>query len=259
MPDPTQRFSSRVENYVKYRPRYPKAVINLLEQECRMTSASIIADIGSGTGFLTELFLENGNPVLGVEPNLEMRTAAESLLRKYPAFQSVSATAESTTLSAQSVDFITAGQSFHWFQPEATRKEFVRILRPGGWVVLAWNDWKTTASQTTASPFLQVYEALLIRYGTDYQSVSHKRLDEEMIGFFFGAGGFRQASFPNAQVFDFEGLKGRLLSSSYSPESGHPNHIPMLEELTSIFNRHQSNGKVTLDGDTAVFYGHLSS
>ncbi|MDB6064583.1 MAG: Methyltransferase [Pedosphaera sp.] len=219
-----------------------------------MTRASIIADIGSGTGFLTELFLENGNPVLGIEPNLEMRTAAESLLRKYPAFQSVPTTAESTTLSARSVDFITAGQSFHWFQPEATRREFIRILRPGGWVVLIWNDRKTTAS-----PFLQAYENLLLRYGTDYQSVNHKRLDAEMIGSFFGAGGFRQASFPNAQVFDLEGLKGRLLSSSYSPESGHPNHIPMLEELTSIFNRHQSDGKVMLDGDTAVFYGHLSS
>lgn len=251
--NPTERFSSRVENYIKYRPHYPQAVVELLDKECGLTGKSVIADIGSGTGILTELFLKNGNTVFGVDPNNEMREAGERLLRDHSRFKSVAGKAEATTLPDRSVDFITAGQAFHWFDREKARREFVRILRPGGWVVLLWND-----RNISARPFFTAYEDLLRTYGTDYEAVGHKHVDSELIGSFFGADPFKLATFPNEQVFDYEGLEGRLLSSSYAPEAGHPQHAPMLDRLKAIFHEFQVNRKVTFEYDTAVYYGRLS-
>lgn len=251
---PTERFSSRVENYIKYRPGYPKAIIELLQKECQLTDASIIADIGSGTGILTELLLKNGNPVYGVEPNQEMRAAAERLLSGFAQFHSVPATAEATTLPDKSMDLITAGQAFHWFDCGKARQEFLRILKPQGWIALIWND-----RNISAHPFFKAYEQLLKTYATDYEAVGHKHTDTELFGSFFGAGAFKVATFPNEQVFDYEGLQGRLLSSSYAPEPGHPKHVPMLEELSAIFKQYQMNGKVTFQYDTVVYYGQLSS
>ena len=253
MTDPTKRFSSRVENYIKYRPHYPKAILDLLKKQCELTRASVIADVGSGTGILTELLLKSGSPVFGIEPNREMREAAERLLSQYPAFTSISGTAESTTLKDQSVDVITAGQAFHWFDRDAARREFLRILTPGGWVVLIWND-----RNTTAHPFFKAYEHLLMTYATDYEAVNHKNVDAAVIGSFFGGSRFKQVILPNEQVFDFEGLKGRLLSSSYAPEAGQPKHAPMLNSLRAIFDEHQSNGKVAFEYDTTVYYGRLA-
>lgn len=154
----------------------------------------------------------------------------------------------------KSVDFITAGQAFHWFDRDKARREFVRILRTGGWVVLIWND-----RNISAHPFFTAYEDLLKTYGTDYEAVGHKHVDNAVVGSFFSADPFKLATFPNEQVFDYEGLQGRLLSSSYAPEPGHPKHAPMLERLKAIFNQYQTNGRVTFEYDTAVYYGQLSS
>jgi ubiquinone/menaquinone biosynthesis C-methylase UbiE len=136
MTDSTRRFSNRVKNYVRYRPSYPQGVISALQAETALTKSSVIADIGSGTGLSAELFLQNGNPVFGVEPNLAMRQAAEQHLKNYPHFYSVDGTAEATTLPNKSVDYAVAAQAFHWFNPQLARQEFSRILQPGGWVVL---------------------------------------------------------------------------------------------------------------------------
>ena len=252
MIDSTQRFSGRVENYIKYRPGYPAEVLDLLKEKCGLTGNSIVADIGSGTGILAELFLRNGNPVFAVEPNREMREAAERLLAKYPKLTSVSGTAETTTLGDRSVNFITASQAFHWFDREASRREFLRILKPGGWTVLLWNE------RNMASPFAKAYEHLLGTYGTDYEEVNHKHTDAKEIGPFFGASGYERSGFSNRQIFDREGLKGRLLSSSYAPEPGHPGHVPMLEALNALFCEYQSNGSVVFECDTIVYYGQLA-
>jgi SAM-dependent methyltransferase len=249
----TQRFSSRVENYIKYRPRYPKAVVELLQRECQLKSASVIADIGSGTGILTELLLQNGNPVFGVEPNKEMREAAERLLSSYANFGSVVGTAEATTLPDKSVDLVTAGQAFHWFDLRKARTEFVRILKPEGWVALIWND-----RNISDRPFFKAYENLLVTYGKDYEAVGAKHVDDKIIGDFFAPSGFKRTHFPNRQDFDFEGLKGRLLSSSYAPEEGHPNHAPMLEALDRMYNEYERGGIVTFEYDTTVYYGQLT-
>jgi ubiquinone/menaquinone biosynthesis C-methylase UbiE len=248
--DSTQRFSSRVTNYVKYRPSYPAVILDLLRAACGLTSASIIADVGSGTGLLAELFLKNGNRVFGIEPNKEMREAGEKLLAGYAAFTSVAATAEATTLSDRSVDFVTAGQAFHWFDRDQVGEEFARILKPHGWIVLVWNE-----RRTDSTPFLQAYEQLLHTYSPDYEQVNHKQIDLNAIQATFPAVTFKIQSFENQQFFDFEGVKGRLLSSSYAPEAGHPNHAPMLAELAAIFRAHQVNGHIVFDYETCVYYG----
>ncbi|HEX8290564.1 MAG TPA: class I SAM-dependent methyltransferase [Pyrinomonadaceae bacterium] len=250
--DHTGRFSTRVADYVKYRPGYPPAVLRLLEGECGLDAASAVADVGSGTGILSELFLKNGNRVYGVEPNREMREAGERLLSAYTNFVSVDGRAEATTLDDASVDFVTAGQAFHWFDPPRARREFMRILRPGGRVVLVWND-----RRTSGTPFLEDYERLLLEYGTDYREVSVKYAEESMLAALYGPGEVRTETFDNEQVFDFDGLRGRLTSSSYAPEPGRPNFEPMMRELEALFRRHERAGRVVVAYDTKVFYGRL--
>jgi SAM-dependent methyltransferase len=247
------RFSNRAENYAKYRPGYPAEVIAILESECGLKSNSLVADIGSGTGILSELFLKNGNTVFAVEPNEAMRLFAERDLEKFPNFLSINARAEATTLEPGSVNFITAAQAFHWFDREKTKREFMRILKPGGWVVLLWNE-----RRLDSSPFLRDYEDLLLRYGTDYEKVRHENVASE-IDEFYAPATFEVRSVENIQHFDFESLKGRTCSASYTPEPGDSNFEPMISRLEEIFNARNKNGMVDFEYDTRIYYGHLSS
>lgn len=251
MTDSITRFSSRVENYAKYRPTYPAAVIDILKSDCGLTPDSVIADVGSGTGILSKLFLENGNTVFGIEPNFAMRNYAEQSLCRFSNFLSVEATAEATTLTSGSIDFITAAQAFHWFNQPQARAEFTRITKPGGWVVLIWNE-----RRVDSSPFLRDYENLLLRYGTDYSRVRHENVDSE-IARFYSPAPVRLTSLENLQHFDFQSLKGRTQSASYTPEPGEANYETLYSELEKIFQAHQMNGMVTVEYDTRVYYGRL--
>ncbi|MEJ2478586.1 MAG: class I SAM-dependent methyltransferase [Acidihalobacter sp.] len=253
MTDSTQRFSSRVDNYVKYRPRYPQELVAALQEACGLTPCSRIADVGSGTGLLTEPFLRNGNPVFAVEPNAQMRAAGERQLARYPNVCSVAGTAEATTLPDHGVDFVVAGQAFHWFDRARAREEFLRILPPDGWVVLVWNE-----RETASTPLMRAYETFLQRYSIDYSLVDHKQITEDVLNDFYGPDGFRLATFSNRQTFDFEGLRGRLLSSSYTPEAEHPDHEPMLAELARIFEAHAENGCVAFEYTTRMYYNRLT-
>jgi SAM-dependent methyltransferase len=199
------RFSSRVENYAKYRPGYPAGVLEILNSKCGLTRESVIADVGSGTGLLSEVFLRNGNTVLGIEPNELMRITAESLLQGFEHFRSLAGTAEKTTLPESSVDFVTAGQAFHWFDAEVAKLEFARILKPDGWVVLIWN-----ARRVGSTPFLREYEALLLRYSADYATVRHENA-EEGIEQFFAPHPMKSASLDNVQRLDFPLAEGTTL------------------------------------------------
>lgn len=250
--NPTQRFSSRVDHYLRYRPGYPAEILDLLKNECGLTPESVVADIASGTGIFTRLLLENGNQVYGVEPNAEMRRAGEQFLAAHPRFVSVAGTAEATTLPDHSIDVATAAQAAHWFERAKARREFVRILKPGGWVALVWNE-----RQTDATPFLRAYEKLLLTYGTDYNEVRHERTTAEIDGF-FAPSPFQARAFEMGQSFDYPGLEGRLLSSSYTPLPEHPNYAPMLQDLRRIFTEHERDGQVTLLYTTRVFYGRLA-
>jgi SAM-dependent methyltransferase len=249
--DPTLRFSNRVEDYARYRPGYPPQVLETLQRECGLTAQSLIADVGCGTGILSRLFCEAGNWVYGVEPNASMLEAARETLRGYPKFSPVQAPAEATTLPIAAVDFVTAAQAFHWFDPRPTRREFARILKPGGWVVLLWNE-----RRMDATPFMVDYEHLLVRFGVDYHKVK-PLWNKNSLPAFFGAGGFRKAVFDNPQMLDRAGLTGRVLSASYMPHRGHPSFPPMLGAIDNLFDAYQKDGQVCMEQETLMFYGKL--
>ena len=250
--DSTLRFSSRVENYIRYRPGYPLQVLEVMKTDCQFTPSSVVADIACGTGIFTRMLLDHGNKVLGVEPNRDMREAAERLLAAYPNFTSIAGTAEATRLPDESVDFATAAQAAHWFDLPRARREFARILKAGGWAVLIWNE-----RSTDTTPFLRAYEQLLMTYGTDYQQVRHENTTHN-ISSFFAPSPFEERVFAMQQNFDYTELEGRLLSSSYAPLEGHPNYPPMLAELRRIFETHQVNGRVGIEYRTRMYYGRLS-
>jgi len=252
MSESVNRFTSRVETYAKYRPGYPAEIVDLLKSECGLTPDSIVADIGSGTGKSFEMFLANGNVVFAVEPNAAMREVAERLFKENPRFRSIDGSAEATTLPESSVDVIVAGQAFHWFDLPKTREEWVRILKSGGWVVLMWN-----ARELQTTPFLHDYEQLMLEFGTDYKDIRHEKAEDVIEGF-FAPDKFSLRSFPNRQIFDYDGLEGRVRSSSYTPELDHPKFEPMMRQLKIVFDTHQENGYVNFDYETKVFYGRLS-
>ncbi|CAN5782607.1 class I SAM-dependent methyltransferase [soil metagenome] len=246
-----ERFSNRVANYVKYRPGYPPEMIEFFRTELGLRAGSVVADIGSGTGLSAKPFMENGNTVYGVEPNAAMREAAEKFLGDFDNFRSTDGTSTATTLGDNSCDLVIAAQAFHWFEPEATREEFRRIVKPGGSVALIWNE-----RQTSSTEFLRKYENLLLKYGRDYAAVRHEHVNEAMLAGFFQVE-FRRQRFANKQVFDFEGMRGRLLSSSYMPDEQDPAYGPMEKELRSLFTKHAESGRIQVFYDTNIFVCQL--
>jgi SAM-dependent methyltransferase len=251
--DAKQRFSSRVADYVRYRPGYPPALIEVLRKDCGLAREHVIADVGSGTGLLSKLFLENGNRVIGVEPNADMRAAGDEFLSDCKNFSSVNGSSEATTLTTASVDFIAAAQAFHWFEANATRREFKRILKPSGWVVVMWND-----RRINETAFGRAYEDLLLRYGTDYAKVREAYPESAEMESFFGKENVQRSELPNSQAFDFGGLAGRVRSSSYAPKEGHPNHEPMMAELRKLFDANQKFGRVRMEYTTQIYFGRLN-
>jgi SAM-dependent methyltransferase len=247
----SERFDNRVDNYVRYRPNYPFGVIECLKNEIGLSSSSIVADVGSGTGLSSKLFLDEGCLVCGVEPNETMREAAERFLSGYENFESINGTAENTTLENESIDFVVAGQAFHWFDADKFKEECKRILKPNGHVVLIWNE-----RQLGTTPFLIDYENLLLEFGTDYKEVRHDDYERIKLENFFDKG-FVKKTFPNAQHLDYDGLKGRMMSASYMPSESHPRFQEMIVELERLFARHQEDGKVKILYDTNVFYGQV--
>jgi SAM-dependent methyltransferase len=243
---PTERFSSRVDDYVRYRPAYPREVIDLLRDECGLRRESLVADVAFGTGLFTRLLLENGNRVIGVEPNADMRRAGEEYLAGFPNFTSVNGTAEATTLGACSLDLVTAAQAAHWFDRDKALAEFRRILKPGGFLALLWND-----RLVDASGFNQDYEELVLRYGTDYNEV--KRRDAAGAHFFDGIP-CQKRVLPNHQSLDFGALRGRLLSSSYIPQPGEPTYEAMTLDLQVLFQKYQQDGRVRMGYDTKLYF-----
>ncbi|MFX1501004.1 MAG: class I SAM-dependent methyltransferase [Promethearchaeota archaeon] len=251
--DPKKRFSSRVERYIKFRPSYPKEIIQFLKEKRILSNKSVVADIGSGSGILSELFLQEGNKVYGVEPNIEMRKAGEVQLSKYSNFVSIEGSAENSSLESKSINIITVGQAFHWFDLEKTRIEFTRILKSNGWVVLIWNHRDSQKNE-----FLKEYEKYIIKYGTDYKTIKKRKLNYK--NFFEECKAERNygyKKFTNYQIFDYEGLEGRLLSISYIPLDDDPIYNYMIKDLKQLYDKYQENGLVRLDYNTEVFYGQL--
>jgi SAM-dependent methyltransferase len=250
----TVRFSNRVENYRRYRPGYPAAVLGVLRDEIGLAPTWRIADVGSGTGISAELLLKNGNEVFAVEPNGPMRTAAERLLEQYAAFHSIDGTAEATTLPEASVEAVVAAQAFHWFDPRAFGEECRRMLVPDGWAVLLWN-----ARRLASTPFLRDYESLIKKYGSDYSEVRHENVDAKRLELFFGNDRWQKRLVDNEQRLTRDGLHGRTLSSSYIPGDDDPAQAELLSELDELFAREQREGCVVIQYDVEIYFGRLTS
>jgi SAM-dependent methyltransferase len=243
----TSRFSDRVDNYVKYRPNYPVAVLQFLQHEFGLLPGHTVADIGSGTGISSEMFLKNGNRVLGVEPNAPMRERSLALLKEYPAFQAIEGTAERTGLPDGSIDFIVAGQAFHWFDREKAKEEFRRILSPHGVIVLIWNE------RLVDDAFAKAYDHLIVDHATDYVTVDHRHIDDALLAEFFAPASYTLRIFENKQIFDFEGLKGRLSSSSYVPSESQSGYVTMIADLRVLFEQYQEKNLITIHYATKAY------
>jgi SAM-dependent methyltransferase len=251
----TERFSDRVDYYVRARPKYPAALLRFFQSQLHLSPAHVVADIGSGTGFLTELFVRNGNQTYAVEPNGPMRQAAEQYLGEWPNFHSITATAESTTLDNASIDFVTAGQAFHWFDPAAAAREFARILRPRGVVALVWNE-----RVSEGSGFMAAYDQTIEKFRLPDESARARlKADngEQEIRKFFGSHTYQTATFDNPQLLDREGLIDRIVSSSNMPLPNQDRHAELLQNLHALFDTHQQNQSIAILHETRVYYGVL--
>jgi SAM-dependent methyltransferase len=250
--DNTQKFSGRVENYVKYRPSYPASLIGILRREIGLHQLHVIADVGSGTGILTKLFLDEGNTAVAIEPNQEMREAADSMLSDYAHFRSLNGTAEATGVPNHSVDLIAVGQAFHWFDPIKAKAEFQRILKPHGFVGMVWNSMKAD------SAFWKDYEEFLYRHGTDYQEHKSQGLEsDDYVEAFYAPNPVIKHVLPNSQEFDLSGFTGRFLSTSHAPLPDHPHYSEAIRALGDVFNRYQRDGVLTMEYDTKVYIGRI--
>jgi len=253
--DPRQRFSDRAKEYAAHRPGYSVEIVETLRRECGLTPDSAVADVGCGTGMLAKLFCEFGCRVYGVEPNPAMLESARRQLGGFPNFIPVVGEAEATTLAAGSVDFVTAGQAFHWFEPQAARREFVRILRPGGWVVLIWNE-----RLIEATPFTRAYEDLLVKFGLDYGEVKARwaaTSSPKLLERFFAPARTMRTAIDNPQTLDQAGLVGRILSASYMPRPEHARFPAMLAAINALFRQHEVKGMVTMAQEVRMYFGRI--
>ncbi|MBI1225720.1 MAG: methyltransferase domain-containing protein [Bacteroidetes bacterium] len=250
--NPLTRFSKTVDNYIRYRPGYPADLLDFMKTDLGLSSNSVIADIGAGTGKLTELFLENGNPVHAVEPNIDMRTAMERLYGHFENLHSVDGTAEATNLPDECADFVLAAQAFHWFDGKKTNAEFQRISKPNAWALIIWND-----RNDARSAFMQAYTMFLAEYSTDLATIDHRNIGKYQLTPFFGKNGFAEQEFDYLQRFDFAGVRGRYLSSSYAFHENHPRHAEAMQALSNTFATHAENGVVDFWYLTKIYFGRM--
>lgn len=245
-----ERFTDRVSNYSRFRPSYPESLIASLA-DFGLARGANVADIGSGTGILTELLLAAGTEVFAVEPNEPMRREAEARLGGSPGFHSIAASAESTSLPDRSMDLITAAQAFHWFDASETRREWARILKPGGWVALIWNE-RDDSTEVGKS-----YGALANAFVEQQEARRRLAQPTATIAEFFAPYEVKRLALKNHQDLDLDGLIGRAMSSSYWPKSG-PDFEKSLQKLKSIFESHAQSGLVRINYVTEVFLGQLT-
>ena len=249
----TERFGNRADAYTRGRPSYPQALVEELQRAGALKPESIVVDIGVGTGLSAEPFLRSGYSVIGVEPNGKMRAAGDEYLRQFAQYRSVAGTAEETSVADAAADLVIAGQAFHWFDVPRAAAEVRRILRPGGWCALIWND-----RQTSGSAFLAGYEALLRTHGIDYDKVTHRHVDEPAIDRFFAPQKPRVVMFDNPRLLRLEDLQALAASASYLPAPDDPRHEAMQLALHGLFDAHARSGEVTMMYRTRMHYAQIT-
>ena len=249
--DPTTRFSQRAEHYRRFRPGYPPALCERLAHRVGLKPGDRIADVGAGTGILSSDLLNFGAKVIAVEPNEDMRMVAEHDLGTRDGFFSMAGCAEATSLPAGTIQGVVAAQAFHWFDPQETRQECLRIGDEHVWAAIIWNTRKLVGSD-----FLVAYEAFCQTHGTDYAQVAARYVDLEALAIFF-EGDWTREVLDASQALDREGLHGRLLSCSYIPGPDAPHYAQMLKAINTLFDEHQVGGRVELHYTTELFCGPL--
>lgn len=253
IPNPTERFTGRVESYRRYRPGYPPELADWLRTDCGLRADAAVVDVAAGTGLLTEVLLEAGFGVTALEPNDEMRAVCATLEANYPKLRCVAGTAEATGLPDASADLITVAQAMHWFDLERTRAEFARVLKPGGGCAVIYNN-----RRPGGDAFHEGYERLLKEFGTDYMNVKEQHVGRKRLAQFFAPAEMHCKVFPNAQSLTLESLEGRVLSSSYIPQPGHPRFAEMQAAIRQLFAETEQNGTVTIAYDCVVCWARIS-
>jgi ubiquinone/menaquinone biosynthesis C-methylase UbiE len=249
---PAERFTTRVESYRHFRPRYPSEIVETLHRECTLKTNDLVADVAAGTGLLAEIFLAAAHPVIAIEPNDAMRAVCAALQSDYPRLQCVRGTAENTGLPNRSVALVTVAQALHWFDLPAARAEFARILAPGGWCAVIYNH-----RRMGGDAFHDGYERILQTFGTDYAAVQARHAGPQKIAEFFAPSAVRTLTVANHQDLQLAGLMGRVLSSSYMPQPGHPQYEAMTRAVETLFTQNQQHGTVRILYETVVSYGQL--
>jgi len=248
--DPLGRFSNRVDDYVRYRPKYPRELMTWLRETIGLAPSWVVADVGSGTGLLSLRFLAMGCVVHGIEPNAMMRAAAERAFADNARFVSVAGSAEATTLADQSVDLVTAGQAFHWFESDATRREWRRVLKPGGWAMVVFNT-----RRIDATPFMRAYDQYLVDSAVDYAGVDHRRGLTERLHVVFAD--YCEWRFPFTLHHRYDDVRGLSMSSSYVPSPAHPTHGAFFEGLRALVDAHAVDGVVEFPYETEAYIGRV--
>lgn len=248
--DTKERFSERVENYVRYRPGYPQALFSYIKDRLGIGPASTVADVGAGTGIFTRLVAPFAGRVYAVEPNAPMREAAERSFLDFSNISSVDGSAEATGLPGASVDVVTAAECFHWFDPAAFRAECLRILKPGGKAAIIWN------TREEGSWLTEACHRLWMQYSPDYACVAKPHMGEKSLRTFFD-GACQSERFDNPQRQDRAAFIGRLLSASYSPLPGQPQYTPFLAELNALFDAHARNGAVEFAYSATLYWAKM--
>jgi ubiquinone/menaquinone biosynthesis C-methylase UbiE len=250
MENNTNKFTDKVDNYDKFRPNYPQEILLELKRY-NFSKNSIVADIGSGTGKLTQLFLENGNKTYAVEPNDNMRNKADILFKNISNYISINGTAEDSTLLDKSIDCITVGQAFHWFDPIKTIKEFKRIIKDNGILALIWNTRKVNTL------FLNSYENIIKKYSKKHSDSGHRNIDDNKIKEYFNKN-YRKIIISHHQKYDFDGVIGRYLSSSYSVNENTQKYVKVYNELKKTFEQNkEDDNKVRFNYDTEMYIGNI--
>jgi len=249
--NPIGRFTGLADCYAKNRPGYPASAVDFIMQRCALNFGSILVDIGCGTGISSRVFAERGVRVIGIEPNSEMREKAGAIA--VPAHASIpiyqDGRAEATGLPSDFANAVVAAQAFHWFLPEEALREFHRILKPGAWALLLWNE------RDSVDRFTAMYGKAFCDIVPEAAAIELPRAN----------GGYplltcpwfenrQKLVFHNEQVLDEEGLLGRAFSASYAPRDP-PRVATLTAALRKLFAENQKNGKVCLQYDTLLYLG----
>lgn len=208
-----------------------------------------VADVGAGTGLLTQGLLAEGCNVIAIEPSTPMRAAADASFAGVPNYRSASGAAESMPVPTASVDLITAAQAFHWFEIEAARTEFLRVLRPLGTVALIWND------RVHADPVNAALNELFARHGGAKRTALIAHEDRSQVAPFFGATVPVERTWPHEHQLDEAGLASLAFSRSYMPDRGTAPGQVVYQQVQELFDRFATGGRIAVRYTTVAMVG----